>query len=608
MRRALVAAIVVLACTLVQAEERVVHVAVRADSEHPGLEAFRAMDGNPATFWHSIWRGDVTDLPHEFVVDLGEPREITGFTYLPRVHAAGKSAIKDYEVYLSNRPEAKKPLAKGTPIAKGAFAKKQGENVVKFAAPVKGRYFRLRALANVDAEPTWACIAELTLHCEGVKFVGGPWVPIERPLRLPKVIGNHMVLQRDIPPVIWGWGCRGEEVTVSLDGDNKATGKVDGRGIWRVTLKPVKADGKAHKLVVTGDAGEDRKIEVKDILIGDVWLGSGQSNMEWQLSATEAGGAAIREANRPKIRLFHVPKVHSGGPLRDVNAAWRACSPQTVPTFSAVLYQFGRRLHKDLDVPIGLINASWGGSYIERWMVRGGKYDGMIAPLVNFRIRGVIWYQGEANAIQHDGFNYFGKQKALIEGWRKAWGYDFPFYLVQIAPCSEWYAPGQLPALWEAQVACLNIPKTGMAVATDIVHDIKDVHPRNKRDVGKRLALWALAKEYGKKDLVCSGPLYKSMRVQGNKIRIAFVHTGSGLKSRDGKPLNEFQIAGADGRFVPAKATIDGNTVVVESDKVAAPTQVRFGWHKTANPNLMNKEGLPASPFRTKGWRGGTGE
>ena len=156
-----------------------------------------------------------------------------------------------------------------------------------------------------------------------------------------------------------------------------------------------------------------------------------------------------------------------------------------------------------------------------------------------------------------------------------------------------------MPAVWEAQVASLKIPKTGMAVTTDIVHNIGDIHPRNKRDVGNRLALWALAKTYGKKDLVYSGPLYKSMKVEGNKIRISFAHTGGGLKSRDDKRLSEFQIAGADGKFVPAEATIDGKTVVVESDKVAAPTQVRFGWHKTANPNLVNKEGLPASPFTT---------
>ena len=619
MRRAIVVLSVLVAIALLGlssaafAADRVVHVAVRSDSEHPGMEAFKAMDGNPGTIWHSIWRGAVTNLPHEIVVDLGKSREITGFTYQPRIHAAGKSAMKDYEVYLSNRSEARKPLAKGTPVAKGTFAKKQGQNVVKFAAPVKGRYFRLRALSNVDGDPTWACAAELTLHCEGVKFAGQPWALASGDLRLPKVIGSHMVLQRDVPPVIWGWGAKGQKVTVALGDDNKATAKVNEANSWRVTLKAMKADGKAHKLVVTQKTDEgEQKIELADILIGDVWVGSGQSNMEWSLSRTETAGPAIQGANHPKIRLFHVPKVQSGVPARDVNAAWRVCTPQTVPGFSAALYFFGKRLHKDLDVPMGLINSSWGGSAIEPWTIAdgrgGGMYNGMIAPLVSFPIRGAIWYQGETNVIHRNGFAYFHKTKALIEGWRKAWGTDFPFYFVQIAPwAGGHYAPGWLPLLWEAQVASLKIPKTGMAVTTDIVHNIGDIHPRNKRDVGKRLALWALAKTYGK-DLVYSGPLYKSMKVEGKKIRLSFAHTGGGLKSRDGKPLNEFQIAGADGKFVPAKATVDGKTVVVESDKVASPTQVLFGWHKTANPNLVNKEGLPASPFRTKDWLGGTGE
>jgi len=602
------------ASSAVFAEDRVVHVGVRADSENFGAEAFMAMDGNPETFWHSLWRprSAVTNLPHEIVVDLGERLEITGFTYRPRTDNCDNGKIKDYEVYLSDRPEAKKPLADGTPVAKGAFAKKNGDNVVKFAAPVKGRYFRLRALSNVTGQATWAGIAELTLHCEGVKFVGESWALARGELRLSRVIGSHMVLQRDAAPVIWGWGTKGEGVTVTLDGDNEVATKVDGRGAWEVTLKPLKTDGKAHKLVVKGNARGGRKIELEDILIGDIWIGSGQSNMARSVAWAEAGAKAVKEANHPKIRLLHVARITRRDPVRNVKATWKVCSPKTVSSFSAVLYHFGRRLREDVDVPLGLINACWGGSPIEQWMVRGGMYNGMIAPLVSCPIRGAVWYQGENNVFNRNGFAYFGKMKALIGGWRKAWGTDFPFYFVQLAPCTgqygSGYAPGQLPALWEAQVAALNIPKTGMAVTTDIVHNIGDIHPRNKLDVGNRLALWALAKTYGKKDLIYSGPLYKSMKIEGKKIRISFAHTGSGLKSRDGKPLNEFQIAGADGKFVPAKATIDGKTVIVESDKVEAPTQVRFGWHKTATPNLVNKEGLPASPFRTKQWRGGTGE
>jgi sialate O-acetylesterase len=197
--------------------------------------------------------------------------------------------------------------------------------------------------------------------------------------------------------------------------------------------------------------------------------------------------------------------------------------------------------------------------------------------------------------------------KALIAGWRDVWGYDFPFYFVQLAPFAG-YGNRALPPLWEAQVASLKICGTGMAVTTDIVHAIGDIHPRNKLDVGNRLALWALRKTYGKEGIVYSGPLYKSMTAEQGGIRLSFAHVGGGLKSRDGKPLSEFEIAGADGKFVPAEATIDGDTVVVRAKDVAEPTQVRFGWRNVANPNLANSEGLPASPFHTDNWQGGTGE
>ena len=617
MRRAAIAAIVLLACAAVQAADRVVHVKVRADSEHPGMEAYRAMDGNPGSIWHTRWKpaGAVTTLPHEIVVDLGDVYEISGFTYVPRP-GSRNGRIEDYEAYLSGPEKTSRPLADGIgePVVKGAFANPDGENVVKFRAPVKGRYFRLRALSNVAGEGTWAGIGDLRLHCEGVKFVGKPWPVGTGELRLPGVIGNHMVLQRDVPPVLWGWGAKNKDVTVALGADNKATTTADGRGVWRVTLKAMKTDGKARKLVITQitDNGE-QMIELDDILVGEVWVGSGESNMERGLSRTETGGRAIREVDLSKIRLFRVPRVQVANRAADVNAAWQVCSPETVPEFSAVLYHFGRRIHEETDVPVGLIQAAWSGSPIEPWTIADGKsggvYNGMIAPLVPFRIRGVIWYQGETNVMHKDGFGYLEKMKALIGGWRQAWGTEFPFYFVQIAPwAGRLYAPGQLPTLWEAQAAGLKIQKTGMVVATDIVHDVGDMHPVNKRDVGKRLALWALAKDYGRKNLVYSGPLYKSMKAEGKRIRVFFAQTGGGLKSRDGKPLSEFQIAGADGKFVPATATIDGKTVVVEAEAVPAPKQVRFGWHKSANPNLVNNEGLPASPFRSDGWRGGTGE
>jgi sialate O-acetylesterase len=435
--------------------------------------------------------------------------------------------------------------------------------------------------------------------------------PARADVQLPSVLGSHMVLQRDKPLPVWGWADPGEEVKVEFAGKEAVT-KADAKGNWRVTLPAQKANATGQRLTVTGK----NKVELEDVLVGEVWVGSGQSNMEWWLASTQKAKEATAAATHPNIRLFHVRRVTASSPLRDLpvvdaKVTWKACTPETAPQFSAVLYYFGVRLHKDLDVPVGLINSSWGGSPIEPWTVgqkgpSGGMYNGMISPLVPFPIRGVIWYQGESNV--GNGVKYRDKMEALISGWRRIWGKDMPFYFVQIAPFSGYRPPGSLPPLWEGQVAALKIPGTGMAVTTDLVDDVKDIHPQNKKDVGDRLALWALAKTYGKKDLVYSGPLYKSMKVEGDKVRLSFAHTAGGLKSRDGKPLTEFEVAGEDGKFVPAEAKIEGETVVVHAGGVASPTQVRFGWSNTANPNLANKAGLPASPFRTKDWQGGTGE
>jgi len=446
--------------------------------------------------------------------------------------------------------------------------------------------------------------------------------PVRADVNLPKVLSSHMVLQRERPLPIWGWADPGEEVMVRLD-EATATTIADSNGDWKVVLPAVKADGKAHTMTISGK----NEIELDDILIGDVWIGSGQSNMEFRLAGSTGGQQAVATADCPQIRLLHVDQATALQPAKDIvvyngprvknqpppppvtGPAWKVCTPQTVPSFSAVLYYFGQRLHKDLDVPIGLINSSCGGSSIEAWIASGGKsglYNGMIAPVKPLAIRGVIWYQGEKNVALKNGLEYRGKMQSLIDGWRKVWGYDFPFYFVQIAPYARYKT--SLPDLWEAQVASLKIPGTGMAVITDLVDDIENIHPPNKFDVGNRLALWALAREYGKNDLIYSGPLYKSMQVEGNRIRLSFAHVGGGLKSRDGKPLSEFEIAAEDGQFVTAEATIDGDTVVVEAREVTSPTQVRFGWRNEANPNLVNKEGLPASPLQTDNWQGGTGE
>ncbi len=460
-----------------------------------------------------------------------------------------------------------------------------------------------------------------------VLVLGGCFaLPANADVRLPAVLNSHMVLQQGLPLPVWGTAEPGEQVTVSLDAISLGTGTqeiastsatADKAGKWRVTLPAMKADGKTYSMTVRGK----NTIKLEDILIGEVWVGSGQSNMEMQLRSTSGAKEAIAAATHPTIRLLHVPKVQKPQPADDVIATWKICTPANVPQFSAVLYYFGQRLRNELNVPIGLINSSWGGSPIEPWTIipgkgtpgkggaagkSGGMYNGMIAPLQPFAIRGAIWYQGETNVIRKNGLSYFGKTQDLINGWRSSWGQDLAFYFVQIAPWSGGgYAPGQLPALWEAQVESLKIPGTGMAVVTDLVDNIADIHPKNKRDVGNRLALWALAKSYGQSDLIYSGPLYQSMKIEGANIRLQFAHCGAGLKTRDGQPLSEFQIAAADGKFVPATAKIDGQTVLVTSAEIAAPRQVRFGWHKLANPNLMNSAGLPASPFHTDNWRGG---
>jgi sialate O-acetylesterase len=428
-------------------------------------------------------------------------------------------------------------------------------------------------------------------------------------VKLPSVFNSHMVLQREMPIPVWGWADSGEKVTVSIgDASVSVTAATDGK--WKASLPAMKADGKTYAMTVAGK----NTLTLEDILIGEVWVGSGQSNMQWPMLRTLGAAEAIAAADHPKLRLIYVKRVEKPAPADDieVTAHWGACTPKSVGGFSAALYYFGLKLQKELDVPVGLIHSSWGGSAIEPWTVTdagsGKKYNAMISPLQPFAVQGVIWYQGETNVINKNGLAYFDKKRDLIEGWRKTWKQDLPFYFVQIAPWSGRYEPGQLPALWEAQAKTLKIPRTGMIVTTDLVDDIADIHPKNKLDIGNRLALWALAKRYGKKDVVYSGPLYKSMKVDGSSIRLEFAHTASGLKSRDDAALSEFQIAGADGKFVKAEAKVDGKSIVVSAAGIAEPKNVRFGWHKLANPNLVNSEGLPASPFHTDNWQGGTGE
>jgi sialate O-acetylesterase len=473
-------------------------------------------------------------------------------------------------------------------------------------------------------------------------------------VKLPAVISNDMVLQRGQPVPIWGWADKGEEVTVSFAGQTLTT-KANDEGRWKVVLdklevtKPagtiVKESAEGHdvtmqwrlpalEMIVKGSSGNT--ITLKNILVGEVWVCSGQSNMQLSVNVCKDAQREIAAAKYPLIRLFTVVQKKAGEPQTDCVGNWTPCDPASVANFSAAAYFFGRQLYKELNVPIGLIHTSWGGTPAEFWTSRkvleanpalkslaqgesSCLYNGMIAPLIPYAIRGAIWYQGEANVC--GAYQYRTLFPAMIANWRADWGQgDFPFGFVQIAPFSyedAWKAnPVCCAELWEAQSMTLkSSPNTGMVVTVDIadaekIHpkngDLSGIHPTNKQDVGRRLALWAMAKVYGKKDLVYSGPIYKSMAVEGNAIRLRFDHVGGGLIASDGKPLVDFIIAGEDQKFLPATATIDGDSIVVHANQVAQPVAVRFAWREDATPNLANKEGLPASPFRTDTWRGVT--
>jgi sialate O-acetylesterase len=637
-------------------------------------------------------------------------------------------------------------------------------------------------------------------------------------IRLPAIIGDHMVLQRGIKTSLWGWADPGEEVRLSVSWhrmERRATADADGN--WMFSLKTPPGGG-PYEITLAGK----NTITLNNVMAGEVWVCSGQSNMEWPLHSSNNAEQEIAAADHPNIRLFTVQKKIATDPEPDCVGQWSLCSPETIPGFSAVGYFFGRHLQRELDVPIGLINTSWGGTVAEAWtrggalekmpvfktriernaqaranpeaalkkyqeeldawqkkldaaaaqgraaiepgfddsdwkdmelpaaweqaglgnfdglvwfrkaievpsswagkklvlelgpiddqdttwvngvkvgahsgpgqwqalrkyeigsnVVKAGRnvitvqvldtggagglngqpgqmrikpasaddadaisldgtwrykvgsdlasvppqpqppswmnnpnaptvlYNGMIAPLVRFGIRGAIWYQGESNAGR--AYQYRELFPTMITNWRQDWGLgDFPFLFVQLANyMATQPEPGQSnwAELREAQTMTLRLPNTGMATIIDI-GEADDIHPRNKQDVGKRLALWALAKTYGQ-DLVCSGPLYHSMEIQGNKIVLRFDHVGGGLVARGAGPLKGFAIAGKDRKFVWAQAEIKGNTVVVSSDAVAAPVAVRYAWADNPVCNLYNQAGLPASPFRTDDWPGLTAD
>ena len=444
-----------------------------------------------------------------------------------------------------------------------------------------------------------------------------------------------MVLQRDLADPGWGISTPGAEVRVEFAGQKKSA-VADAQGHWMAKLDPLPASNQGRPLSVTA---ADQTTVFQNVLVGEVWLCSGQSNMEKPIGEqrgqkpTTNWQDEIAKADHPLIRLLGIPKVKKAS---EISARWEVCTPDTIASehFSACAYFFGRKIQQETNVPVGLIHSSWGGTRIEPWTpsqafadsptlkdfasseghgpatritgpAPSSLYQAMIEPLVPFGIRGAIWYQGESNVMAHDGPLYLDKMRALIGGWRSAWGEgDFPFYYVQLAPYAytarkaDNSSAQDLPLVWEAQREALAIPHTGMAVITDLVDNFHDIHPTKKREVGDRLALWALANEYGKNGLEFSGPLFK--RVDPASSLILFDHA-DGLKTSDGKPPTGFEMMGPGGQFVPVDVMIKNNAIVLPDVPGANKMLVRFAWSETAVPNLVNGAGLPASPFQSRG-------
>ena len=460
--------------------------------------------------------------------------------------------------------------------------------------------------------------------------------------RVAGIFGNNMVLQRETDAALWGYAKPGATVTIQPSwSEDKVTATADENGKWKTTVATPEAGG-PFEIDLQSD---NKSLRLNNVMSGEVWICSGQSNMQWRMGGfgVDHFKEAVQKADQPNIRLGYVPQVISLKPQEDIQARWTVCNPKTVLRFSAVAYFFANKLSQELDgIPIGLVSTSWGGSAAEAWVneealieacpefndvyleypetiqrlgvlhpnrnrpkginqsLPSGLYNNMIHPIAPYTCRGVIWYQGESNVKKPAQYQKIFP--TLIESWRDEWGQgDFPFYYVQIAPFH--YKAERLPTalLRESQFKALDIPNTGMVVTMDI-GDPTNIHPKQKQPVGERLANLALANDYGRTDLVYSGPEYVSNEVVDNQMRIQFEHTGSGLASRDGEPLSHFTIAGADQVFHPATAVIDDDSILVSSQQVPKPVAVRFAWGNADVPNLMNKEGLPSSSFRTDDW------
>ncbi len=490
-------------------------------------------------------------------------------------------------------------------------------------------------------------------------------------LSVPHFFSDHMVLQRERPVAVWGKADSQASVSVTFRGTSAST-QADEQGRWRVAIETGAADPSGSKLTISSDG---KQIDINDVLVGEVWLASGQSNMVFTMNRSPAYAELIKQSTHPLIRMFNAPTVTATAPQDDINGQWSICSPETAGDYSAVAFFFARKLQAELGVPIGVIKTAWGGKPVETFTSRqalntlpatkslvdavlkadasfdaakaavayeaqldqwkaaqreptkrkanakkptlpkrplategkpGVLFDAMINPFVGYTMRGAIWYQGEANA-KPGAVPYDQTLPLMIRDWRTRWHDDFSFYFVQLAnfrqPSTEPGTPDDWALLQDRMRLVLeSTPKTGMAVIND-VGEANDIHPKNKQAPGERLALWALAQDYGR-DFVYSGPLLESSQTVGDAIVVTFNHAGTGLKTRDGKPLQRFEIAGDDRVWHWADAKLESsNSVRVSSPLVTAPVAVRYAW--AANPagaNLINSEGLPASVFRTDNW------
>lgn len=458
--------------------------------------------------------------------------------------------------------------------------------------------------------------------------------PLFSQITLPKILGHNMVLQQQKKVPVWGTAAAGEKISVTFAEQTKTT-IADKSGNWSVKLNAMKASFTPRDMTVKGK----NTIVLKNILVGEVWLCSGQSNMEYAMRKYSKFQIAVKgnkppeddlnTANNTNVRIFLDRRKYMD-PSPE-HTGWESAMRRPLVDFSAVGYYFAKDLYAKLNVPIGMISAAVPGSRIEPWIqaskmeiepkLKNGKildklstdggdsgkfYDTMIQPLIPFALKGMLWYQGESNCFLNENIRYAYKLKTLIESWRSDWqDKKLPFYFVQIAPYNYSTSKDrpltaeQLPEFWEAQELALQLKNTAMVTITDLVDSTADLHPGYKWEVGRRLSLVAANKAYNLKDVVYSGPVFQKMKIVNNTIEITFSNTGSGLTSRNGKPLDWFSIAGADGKFLPAKAEIKDNKVIVSSSEVQHPYEVRFGWNEAAQSNFINKEGLPAVPFRS---------